>query len=61
MPHAPSWPRYGDSSAVNYVFNVSGETLDIHVEPDTYREEGINIWKSHVLEAYYNEDKPHAG
>jgi carboxylesterase type B len=61
VPHAPSWPQYASSSPRNYLYNASVEEVDIHIEADTYREDGIEIWLSHILQAYYNEDAPHTG
>ncbi|CAK4000325.1 Hypothetical predicted protein [Lecanosticta acicola] len=55
LPSVVSWPRYNDKQ-VNYVFNVSPEDhIDIHLEPDTYRERGIGIWMTHAFEAFYGD------
>lgn len=60
VPHTPDRPEYIETRE-NYVFNASDSRIDVHREPDTYREKDIDIWKSHAPEAYYGESDPHVG
>lgn len=56
-PNAPDWLAYS-TSTTNYKFNATDDAPVLGNEADTYRVEGIGIWNSHVLEAYYNEEAP---
>lgn len=56
----PLWPDYRQEQ-VNYVFDATDYDTDDHCELDNYRAEGIGIWNTHALQAYYGEDTPHDG
>ena len=61
VPDAPYWPVYNNSFPSNIVFNATDHALNIHIESDTYRKQGIDIWNNltTILEADYAEKQPH--
>ena len=44
----PHWPQYSKNTdgASNMVFSATDNALNIHVEYDTYRAQGIGIWNN---------------
>ena len=50
VPDVPTWPLYTTDNPSNIVFNATGDTLDVHIEPDTWREKGMAIWAERPLE-----------
>ncbi|KAL2159330.1 hypothetical protein VTH06DRAFT_2333 [Thermothelomyces fergusii] len=52
VPGVPVWPKYTVDNPSNLVLNATEtpDVLNIHVEPDTWREEGMALWAEHPLE-----------
>lgn len=46
----PEWPPYTVESPSNIVFNATDAALNIHIEPDTWRKEGMAIWADRATE-----------
>jgi len=48
----PEWPRYTLGNPVNMVWNATKEpdSVNNHLEPDTWREEGMALWPRYPLE-----------
>ncbi|KAK0621004.1 neuroligin-4 [Immersiella caudata] len=48
-PGFPAWPKYSVKSPSNLVFNATEkpDVLNVHVEPDTFREEGIRLFETY--------------
>lgn len=48
----PKWPKYSLKSPTNIVFNATEtpDVLNVHVEPDTWREEGMALWPKYAME-----------
>ncbi|KAK0750500.1 Alpha/Beta hydrolase protein [Schizothecium vesticola] len=48
----PHWPQYSVKNPKNMVWNATS-TLNVHVEDDTFRKEGFDIWTKYPLELSY--------
>ncbi|KAK3986188.1 lipase 4 [Cladorrhinum sp. PSN332] len=48
----PEWPRYSVDNPRNIVFNATAEpdALNVHLEKDTWRKEGMALWWTYPLE-----------
>jgi hypothetical protein len=48
----PTWPKYSVDEPVNLVLNATAvpDQLNVHVEPDTWREEGMALWAKYPEE-----------
>jgi hypothetical protein len=48
----PTWPKYSVDEPVNLVLNATEvpDQLNVHVEPDTWREEGMALWAKYPEE-----------
>ncbi|KAK0743040.1 Alpha/Beta hydrolase protein [Schizothecium vesticola] len=51
-PGFPTWPKYSVEKPSNLVFNATEEpdVLNVHVEPDTFREEGFRLFETYPYE-----------
>ncbi|GKT58559.1 triacylglycerol lipase [Colletotrichum tofieldiae] len=56
VPEVPEWPRYSVSEPTNMVFNATfaDNTIYTHVEADTWREEGLELWVKYAVELSFN-------
>ncbi|KAK3293163.1 Alpha/Beta hydrolase protein [Chaetomium fimeti] len=52
VPNVPAWPKYSVENPSNLVLNATQvpDKLNIHIEPDTWREEGMALWAEYPLE-----------
>ncbi|GAB1318454.1 Carboxylic ester hydrolase [Madurella fahalii] len=52
VPKMPAWPKYNLKRPSNLVLNATEvpDMLNVHVEPDTWREEGMALWAKYPLE-----------
>lgn len=52
MESVPKWPKYTVEEPANMVFNATAEPdrLHNHVEPDTWRPDGMALWAKYPLE-----------
>ncbi|KAK4245491.1 lipase 4 [Corynascus novoguineensis] len=52
IPNVPTWPKYSVDKPSNLVLNATEvpDVLNIHIEPDTWREEGMALWAKYPLE-----------
>ncbi|KAH6847818.1 Alpha/Beta hydrolase protein [Chaetomium sp. MPI-CAGE-AT-0009] len=52
VPGVPAWPKYSVENPSNLVLNATEvpDELNIHVEPDTWRQEGMALWAEYPLE-----------
>lgn len=50
MEDFPEWPVYSVEEPVNMVLNATLDALNVHVEPDTWREEGMALWDKYEIE-----------
>ena len=48
-PGFPTWPAYSVEKPSNLVFNAtkSPDVLNVHVEPDTFREKGFRLFETY--------------
>lgn len=55
VPGFPTWPEYSVKEPVNLVFNATEmpDLLNVHVEPDTFREEGFRLFEAYPHELDY--------
>ncbi|KAK4641587.1 hypothetical protein QC761_500510 [Podospora bellae-mahoneyi] len=60
VPGFPVWPKYDVKKPTNMVFNATEhpDRLNVHIEPDTWRKEGMAIWPSHPIELDYRKTVP---
>ncbi|KAH6623094.1 Alpha/Beta hydrolase protein [Chaetomium tenue] len=51
-PDVPAWPKYTVENPSNLVLNATAipDKLNVHVEPDTWRQEGMALWAKYPLE-----------
>lgn len=52
MSGVPEWPKYTVDNPTNMVLNATEapDRLNVHVEPDTWRAEGMALWTQYPLE-----------
>ncbi|KAK0710453.1 Alpha/Beta hydrolase protein [Apiosordaria backusii] len=60
VPGFPTWPKYNLKKPVNMVFNATAhpDRLNVHLEPDTWRKEGMALWPQNALELDYARPVP---
>ncbi|KAK0649784.1 hypothetical protein B0T16DRAFT_492341 [Cercophora newfieldiana] len=46
----PEWPQYSVKEPFNIVFNATDTQLNVHIEPDTWRKEGMAFWAERATE-----------
>jgi hypothetical protein len=46
----PDWSAYSAKEPSNIVFNATDTELNIHIEADTWREEGMALWAKYPTE-----------
>jgi hypothetical protein len=46
----PTWPLYSLEKPSNTVFNATDSGLNMHIEPDTWREEGMALFAKYPTE-----------
>ena len=49
----PDWPVYSGEEPVNLVLNATDDALNVHVEPDTWRQEGMALWDTYGIELQF--------
>ncbi|KAK4204589.1 Alpha/Beta hydrolase protein [Triangularia verruculosa] len=60
VPGFPTWPKYDVRKPTNLVLNATEhpDRLNVHVEPDTWRKEGMAVWPSNPFELDYRRPVP---
>ncbi|KAH8172559.1 carboxylesterase family protein [Sarocladium implicatum] len=55
VPGFPRWPLYSNDSPKNMVFNAteSDDKLNVHIEADTWRKEGMGLWEKYPVELQF--------
>jgi hypothetical protein len=57
--NVPEWPVYTLEDPTDMVFNATevDDTLNIHVEADTWREEQLQVWLKYPIELSCSSDR----
>ncbi|KAK0657810.1 Alpha/Beta hydrolase protein [Cercophora newfieldiana] len=50
VKEVPEWPPYSIKNPSNIVFNATETDLNVHIEPDTWRKEGMAFWARYATE-----------
>ena len=55
VPGFPRWPLYSNDGPKNMVFNAteSDNKLNVHIETDTWRKEGMGLWEKYPVELQF--------
>lgn len=53
MEDFPEWPAYSAEAPVNIVLNATLDALNVHIEPDTWRGEGMALWETYGIELQF--------